>query len=160
MNYSIVAKFPSNRETQGTLEVLNSMNKPIFGPVPALGRGTNDKETNGDNHNNWKLINADTPTGEYETSIDAANPDVSTYGPYKLVRLDPAISGDAKIAQDLGRKGFLIHGGDLETNTSRTWYPLRPTLGCIRISNENQQKLIEAIEASGGGRGKVTISNY
>ncbi|OAB33011.1 L,D-transpeptidase [Paenibacillus glacialis] len=158
MSYRISATFPSDRDKHGTLELYDSSDTLIFGPVPALGRGSN-KPENGHDHRLWKLKNADTPTGEYEASIIEASPDVSTYGPYQRVMLYPAIMGNAKIAEDNGRKDILIHGGDPETDSSKEWYPLKATYGCIRVSNEDQKKLIEAIVVSGGGSGKVMITD-
>ncbi|MOA70291.1 hypothetical protein D3C78_1990670 [compost metagenome] len=52
----------------------------------------------------------------------------------------------------------MIHGGDAATDSSTSWYPLRPTYGCIRISNANQNTLISKI-ATAGGSGKVTVNN-
>ncbi len=136
----------------------NSSGVLVFGPVDALGRGSNATE-NGNDHTQWKKKYADIPTGEYETTVIAANTPESSYGPHKRVWLNPAISGNAKIAETAGRDEILIHGGNLTTDTSLPWYPLRPTLGCIRLENSNQKKLIDAISALGGGTGYITINN-
>ncbi|MFF2912412.1 L,D-transpeptidase [Paenibacillus sp. NPDC057934] len=157
-NYHIMANFSSNRDNKGTLKMYNSAGTLVFGPVPALGRGSNDP-ANGNDHTQWKKKNSDVPTGEYETSVIAANTPASSYGPYKRVWLNPALSGNAKIAEDAGRDEILIHGGDLTTDSSLTWYPLRPTYGCIRLENSNQKALIDAITNAGGGKGKITIAN-
>ncbi len=157
-NYHIIANFTSNRDYKGTLKMYNSSGTLVFGPVDALGRGSN-KPENGNDHTQWKKKYADVPTGEYETTvIDAGSPS-SSYGPNKRVWLNPALNGNAKIAEDAGRDELLIHGGDLTTDQSLTWYPLRPTLGCIRLSNPNQKDLIDAIVAAGGGTGIITINN-
>jgi hypothetical protein len=48
------------------------------------------------------------------------------------------------------RSGIQIHGGDPETNSSLSWYPLKPTWGCIRISNDDQETLTDLISSYGG----------
>lgn len=51
-----------------------------------------------------------------------------------------------KELKDAGtRDGFLIHGGDAAA-VGGSWYPLRPTLGCIRITNADQLVLETEIE--------------
>lgn len=157
MTYRISALFPKDRNKQGTLELYDSTETLILGPIPALGRGSNLPENGGD-HTQWKLQKADTPTGEYQTTIIDASSDVSTYGPYQRVMLFPAIMGNAKIAEDNGRKDIMIHGGDPETDSKKEWYPLKATYGCIRVSNEDQKKLIEAILVCGDLRGKIMIT--
>lgn len=44
------------------------------------------------------------------------------------------------MASDVGRTGLLIHGGDSGPNGK-----LRPTNGCIRLSNSVMQELVNAI---------------
>lgn len=156
MSYHIIANFPSNRDYKGTLKMYNGAGSLVFGPVDALGRGSNDTNNNWD-HTQWMLENSDTPTGEYSATVIAAGTPLSSYGPHKRVNMY-ATSGNALLAQNNGRSGIMVHGGDLTTATTATWYPLKPTHGCIRISNTNQEKLINQI-AIAGGSGKVTVNN-
>lgn len=156
--YHLVASFPADRNFKGTLEMYNNAGNLVFGPVEALGRGSN-LPTNGFDHTQWIKKDADVPTGEYATSVIAPGPSIFSYGPYKRVWLHPALSGDAKIAEEAGRNGILIHGGELTMDKSLPWYPLRPTFGCIRLDNSNQKALIEAIEHASGGTGIITINN-
>ncbi|MNF04031.1 hypothetical protein D3C80_2034570 [compost metagenome] len=51
----------------------------------------------------------------------------------------------------------MIHGGD-PASTGAVSYPLRPTYGCVRVSNANQKALIQTIADLGGGKGKVTVN--
>lgn len=159
MDFHIIANFTSNRDYKGSLKMYDSNGNLVFGPVEALGRGTSCEENDWD-HTKWWLTNADTPTGSYTAWIVGPGSPVSSYGPYERVSMDP-ISGNALIAEENGRYGFMIHGGDPETNTSATWYPLRPTYGCIRISNSNQAALIKKIKEIAGDNavGKVTVNN-
>lgn len=156
MSYHIIVNLPSNRDYKGSLKMYDGTGSLVFGPVDALGRGTN-KKTNGNDHTDWIKEDADTPTGVYAATVVGAGTPTSTYGSYKRVSMDPT-SGNALKAKQNGRSGIMIHGGNLTTNRNATWYPLNPTYGCIRISNSDQKKLIDTI-ASAGGSGKVTVNN-
>lgn len=152
MGYHIIVNLPGydRRDYKGVLKMYNDSGALVFGPVDALGRG--DRDDN--NEANWKLTDANTPQGVYGASVAAAGTPESSYGPYKRVAMTPFISGD--ITQTT-RSGFYIHGGD--PATSGTWAPLRPTHGCIRVSNDNMKALLDAISKVGGGTGKVTVQN-
>lgn len=160
MNWWINVNLPGNRDSKGTLEICKP--NPYFYDVvftcEALGRGSRTANNGYDNTAWWKT-DANTPTGDWTARVDVAGTPTSSYGPYERVRMT-AIAGigdHADVAcNTYGRFGFLIHGGDPETNTSTTWYPLRPTQGCIRVSNENQQTIIDTIKALGGD-GKVFV---
>ena len=146
MNYHIIVNLNSNRRIQGTLKMYNSNGALIFDPVPCLGRSEYNTPAT--------QINGNTPTGVYNASVIAAKPTTSdnlySYGPNKIVAMDPT-SGEALIAEQNGRTGLWIHGGQ-STNG------LRPTHGCVRLTDSNQAALIRAIASAGGGTGQVTIS--
>lgn len=154
-NYRIYAEFPKTRDTKGQLKLTDFSGTLKWGPVDALGRGSNCEE-NGKNHSNWMKKYADIPTGEYETSITDAKPG-NTYGPNKRVSLHPALNGNAKLAEEAGRDQIMIHGGEQATDSSCPWYPLKPTHGCIRLFDNDQEQLINQIEKLGGGKGIITI---
>ncbi|TKH43879.1 L,D-transpeptidase [Paenibacillus sp. FSL R10-2782] len=156
MGFHILANFPANRDYKGILKVYNDSGTLVFGPVEALGRGSND-EANGGDHTNWKRKNADIPTGVAKCKVYAKGSSEYSYGPYKRVWLNEAVSGNFLIAAQNGRDEIMIHGGDPAPSSSATWYPLRPTYGCIRLSNSNQKALIQILEANGSS-GKITIS--
>lgn len=156
MGYHIIANFPSNRDYKGTLKVYDDSGKLVYGPKDALGRGSNDA-ANGKDHTNWKLKNADIPTGVANTIIHTVGGSVSSYGPHKRVWLNKAVSGNFLIAEKNGRSEIMIHGGDPATDTALTWYPLRPTMGCIRLSNDDQKGLIDVL-VKNGSSGKITIN--
>ena len=158
MSYAIIASFPTNRDIKGVLKLYDNNNRLIFGPVDALGRGSN-SPLNKQNHADWMLPDADIPTGEYQVSIVDPGNSLSSFGPHKRVWLEKALSGNALLAEKNGRKEIMIHGGDPITDHSLPWFPLHPTLGCIRLSNTDQAALISAIETV-GGNGKINISNH
>jgi hypothetical protein len=100
-----------------------------------------------------------TPTGTYTGYLYGPVSPSSSYGPYKVVAMD-GVSG-AIITS--GRSGIWIHGGDAASSGSPT-YPLRPTNGCVRISNANQNTMattITSLTNSTGyhdSTGNITIS--
>ena len=85
-----------------------------------------------------------TPTGDYVSpevvSTDGWSRD--SYGAWGAVRLKP-IGGDALVAERLGRKGLLIHGG-----APGKFDGYRSTKGCLRLHNADMKKLIELIGAA------------
>lgn len=81
-----------------------------------------------------------------------------SYGPYKVIMLTP-VSGDIK--DFTNRSGIWIHGGDPCSYPSASWYPLRPTYGCIRVSNADQLSLqthIETLIANSNHKAQGTVS--
>lgn len=82
-----------------------------------------------------------TPTGEYIGYLGEHYGATSSYGPYLAVKTEP-ISGIAKTS---GRSDIWIHGGDPITDTTSTHYPLRVTLGCVRVTNGRQLQIQNTI---------------
>lgn len=79
----------------------------------------------------------DTPLGLYKAKVGSRLPGERSYGKFPVIRLTPT-SGDALIAKQKGRRsGLLIHGGHLGPQGR-----LRPTNGCVRVSDETQERLI------------------
>jgi lipoprotein-anchoring transpeptidase ErfK/SrfK len=70
------------------------------------------------------------------------------YGPHGFIELTPT-SGDALTAAKNGRYGLRIHSG-----AKNQFGALRPTHGCLRLSDEDFLALRQAIEALG----EVTIT--
>lgn len=75
----------------------------------------------------------------------------------KYRRILPSISGNFLIAEENGRSEIMIHGGAPAPNSSAIWYPLRPTYGCVRLSNSDQKELIQVLEQN-ESYGKIKIS--
>lgn len=154
MNFHIIAHFPFNRDYKGTIKMYSHQGTLIYGPVVALGRGSNNPLTNDNNHSNWKMKNSDIPTGDYTASLIEAKPGL-IFGPEQRIYLEP-IAGNALIAKLNGRTGFMIHGGEAERNTTYKWYPLKATNGCIRISDKDQKNLVKLVNNL-GSEGKLSV---
>jgi hypothetical protein len=132
---------PRNRNLAGRLRV--EKDGTLLAEFSALGRGSR-----GPGDTSF-LENGNTPTGSYKGSglVDTRDKSQASYGPWGALRLKPE-SGNAVLAQDVfGRKGLLIHGGTL--GSQGLWKgKLKPTHGCIRLSNSDMKRLREIIEAA------------
>ncbi len=117
----------------------------IAGPFPAFGKADGGTAAaNGNPTRSSVLPLGDTPTRGYTVpGLEATGGGTSrsnhSYGPNGAIRLNP-VSGDAATAAGLGRQYLLIHGGDLNP-VGR----LRPTNGCVRLSNADMLSLLQAI---------------
>ncbi|WP_151733466.1 L,D-transpeptidase [Paenibacillus tengchongensis] len=152
MGYHIMVNLKADRKQLGSLKMYNDSGALVFGPKQALGRSEYDTS--------WSQPNGHTPTGVYTAKISGPMPQTSdneySFGPSKYIEMDP-VSGNALIAKQNGRTGLWIHGG-APAVAGATSYPLRPTHGCVRLSNNDQASLIYVLSTLGGGVGKVTIS--
>jgi hypothetical protein len=132
-----------NRTLPGQFRVMNTAATPVLGPILCLGKADNAAANlQGNATRNPERSFGDTPTGGY--AITALVPhhgetDLHTYGPHPSVLLDPQ-SGQALTAKTNGRTGLMIHGGVPSATGG-----LRPTHGCVRLSDANQNALIALI---------------
>lgn len=119
---------PKNRDLRGTMRV--EKNGRVLREIPVLARGSRR------GGNTAFLENGNTPTGTYAGSLFSSNQGwpLASYGAWGRIQLRP-VEGDAVIAEQLfGRTGLYIHGGDLATKGA--WKGgLKPTYGCLRVSN-------------------------
>lgn len=142
---------PENRVFKGTLALYDARGYRKAN-VECLGKSDSGEAMN--------LPNGNTPTGTYTGVLDGCRTTISSYGPYQVVNMI-GVSGVIVSSQ---RSGIMIHGGTPSTNTNSPSHPLRPTYGCVRISNENQYLLETQITnlTSNTGyheeRGNITIS--
>jgi lipoprotein-anchoring transpeptidase ErfK/SrfK len=115
-----------------------------------LGRGstTVKKQPTGNPTRNPLYFAGDTPTGNYASPgiVSTEDWENSSYGPWGAVRLK-AVSGDALLAERLGRTGLLIHGGS--PGTSAMFGGYRSTLGCLRLSNADMKQLATLLFSAG-----------
>ncbi|MBX9603534.1 MAG: L,D-transpeptidase [Bryobacteraceae bacterium] len=147
MKTEILVILPADRNRLGRL-VVDTGGKMVFGPVDCFGRADDRAARARGNANRDPLKPfGDTPTGMYRCHLGSAPaPAVTrTYGPHGWVALDP-VSGPALRAKKNGRFGLLIHGGDLNAAGR-----LRPTYGCVRVSNGDMEGLMRRLREAGGG---------
>lgn len=154
-NYHIIVQLGNDRNIPGSLKVYDKQGRLIMQPVPALGRGTN-HATNGYDHTQQLKRNADTPSGVALCQVIDKGDSEDAFGPYGRVHLYKGISGNFLKAEQAGRSEILIHGGKARSTKKDTWYPLHPTHGCIRLTNEDMKTLIDILKGL-GNRGKITI---
>lgn len=91
----------------------------------------------------------DTPTGLYSAMVVAAKPNTfdnrRKFGPHQRILLD-AVDGQALEAESKGkRSGLMIHGGAPNRSGG-----LRPTHGCIRVSDTGMGELLDALKSKSG----------
>jgi len=134
---------PRDRNRYGDLSLISEPDKGVKLPeqrllhFPCFGKADNQGAADHGNPTRDPLKPfGDTPLGDYVGTVvrfaDGQIKDHDTlrkYGPYGYIVLT-AVAGDALKAQDAGRFGLLIHGGDPGLNGI-----LRPTFGCIRLAN-------------------------
>jgi hypothetical protein len=125
--------------------------KQIFGPLQCYGKADNEQAIAAGNPNRDPLhTDGDFPLGEYTCRLaipTAAEIEdavfLREYGPYGYIELTP-VSGDALTAAKNGRAGLRVHSG-----ASNAFGGLRPTHGCLRVSNADFNALRAAIESLG-----------
>ena len=137
---SIVSvQLPEDRTKPGTMSFQLNGRSYNF---EVLGKADNGKAIEEGNGSRSPLLPyGDTPTGRWALDLNGTRSKTSTYGPNEVVRMSP-ISGDAVTSYEQGnRSGILIHGGDIGSADQ-----LRPTYGCLRLSNEDQDVLTREME--------------
>jgi hypothetical protein len=143
MKITINVALPADRKKLGTYTVVDDAGIVRFGPVPCLGLA--DQTLAGEHGNptrNPLLPYGDTPLGLYRVTIIPASSNTHSYGPNPRLMLTP-VSGECVMAEDRDhlRAGILNHGGD--PNPAYTfWDSLRPTEGCVRLSDANMAAVI------------------
>jgi hypothetical protein len=154
---TLKVELPKDRKRVGRLWVLNESGKVEGGPWPVLGKADGETAKRKKNPNRAPLAQyGDTPTGAYSIVGgirvgDGTSFSKKSYGVYGALRLAPT-GGDAKLAKEIGgRTGLLIHGGDLGANNR-----LRPTNGCMRLSNTDMKALLDTLVATAVINGVIT----
>ncbi|MEO8028214.1 MAG: hypothetical protein ABI823_17150 [Bryobacteraceae bacterium] len=142
-NPSILVELPADRSKLGRIS-LRDANGALWGPAACYGKAdAQSASAHGNPQRDPLQPFGDTPLGSYACAIGrpAVTPRISrSYGPNGYVVLR-AVSGPAKTAEQNGRFGLLIHGGDLNAAGK-----LRPTFGCVRVGNEDLKALLAKIE--------------
>lgn len=136
---------PRNRNHTGWIRV--ELNGVPQGEFRILGRGsTTVKGHRTGNPTLSPLARAgNTPTGNYVSPgiVSTRGWDHDSYGPWRAIRLK-AIAGDALLADRLGRKGLLIHGG-----AEGRFDGYRSMLGCLRLHNADMKTLVRLLSGAG-----------
>jgi lipoprotein-anchoring transpeptidase ErfK/SrfK len=109
---------------------------------PVLGLADQHDATEAGNPSRNPLAhNGDTPTGTYQADLmSTPQLPVHSYGIYPPIRLTPC-AGDALKAAEAGRSGLLIHGGAPSATGG-----LRPTHGCLRVSDADLKGLRDKLQ--------------
>lgn len=139
-------ELPRDRFSAGLLWVEDGTGRHIAGPWRVLGKADGETARRMKNESRAPLLSyGDTPTGEYHVRGafrvgEGTSYNKRSYGDYGALRMD-GTTGDAAMAKELGgRTGILIHGGDLGAKTR-----LRPTNGCLRLSNADMKALLDVL---------------
>lgn len=154
--FSIHVEFQYNRVNKGIL-ILYDKQGNLVNCWEAKGLGF------AANHENRLDKYADTPTGTYSIKEIIRNLDPKvwskkSFGPHGFIRMDPE-SGEALDAEEAGRTGLLIHGGDLGDWKEEFGNSLRKTGGCIRLSNDDMLELLNEIDNLNEEPEKIDIHN-
>lgn len=143
----------AERTKLGKLTVINNQ-KTVF-TCQAYGKADGAAAEKADNPKRDPLKKCgDTPFGGYVFVVVKFNPlddkKLRTYGKGHIIRLEPK-NGDAQKARLNGRRGLHIHGGALNVHGK-----LRPTNGCVRVSNEDMAAIIKALNGTISGTCEIT----
>lgn len=158
MKARLRVSLPSDRLKLGTVELLKSADpasgfpwQQVIPTIKCYGKADNLAAAGAGNPKRDPLrLYGDFPLGEYSCRLVlVAPPDKlgdtfkREYGPYGFIELT-AVSGDALTAAKNGRYGLRVHSGALTTAGT-----LRPTHGCLRLSDADFLALRQAIEDLG-----------
>jgi len=141
----IIIELAADRTLLGTLRLMDDGGRIFAGPFKALGRS--DRKTAAAKRNptaDRLKPYGDTPCGVFDLidivhTAEDTKIDFSKYGKHGAIRLRP-VDGAAARAEQFGRTGLMIHGGEASPSGA-----LRPTNGCIRLSDDDMRLLLEAI---------------
>lgn len=104
---------------------------------PVLGKADNAEAAKHQNPTRWPLLPyGDTPTGVWYVRKYGPISPHATYGVHAVAVLTPE-SGDA--AKAVKRSGIWLHGGS--PGASREYGFLRPTFGCLRLSDDDMGQI-------------------
>jgi len=135
------SKLPPDRAAEGQFWVTDDAGAICFGPVRC--RGEADRSTavaHGNPIEDPTRAYGDHPAGVYKLVDILWHPvPAHSYGP-AFFKLDP-LSGEALGAKTQGRSGIGIHGGDPGPDDT-----LRPTFGCLRLTNADCQAVADMVE--------------
>ncbi len=132
--WKITVELTADRAELGTITLYDGLGNSICSSI-CLGKS----------QYNYPMNRTDghTPIGVYRGIVYEASSNTYSYGPYQRIWI---IGVSGYVTDECGhREELMIHGGDPSTNTTSTYYPLRSTNGCVRITNDFQATLITEI---------------
>lgn len=155
----IRTEFSTDPGQTGTMRLEDEGGRLLAGPFPAYGRADTEQATRHGNPGRSPLLPyGDTPTGTFAIPRAVATGAGTryaehSYGPNGALVLRP--TGGAALTAAVKRIGLLIHGGDPGKGGV-----LRATHGCVRLSDADMLRLMQAIARAGEnsvfGRCEVT----
>jgi hypothetical protein len=146
MRVTINVVLPRDRTHLGTFTMVSDASEVLLGPVPCLGKSDNAAAIAAGNPTRDMLLkDGDHPLGLSRAVIVDAAPEAEwhAFGPNKRFLLG-GISGPAAAAK---RSGIMIHGGPLNPAYIQ-WLGMRPTLGCLRLRDEDIASAIKVCEGA------------
>jgi|GEM_PF-1473080 len=153
---TIAVDLPIDRTRVGVLALRNSSGKIIAGPWRVLGKADGQTASAKNNPTRSRVLPyGDTPNGRYNVTGafkvgDGTTYPKKSYGIHGALRLEP-VDGEAKQAKDIGKRtGLLIHSGDVGVQNR-----LRPTNGCLRLSNDDMKALLDELKLLAVFQGEV-----
>jgi hypothetical protein len=155
----IIVILPDNRDLNGSLRIIDDNGRTIKGPFVVKGRAADNVANDPKNQNPTRdrLRNyGDTPLGTYKagpkilpTGKGTRRASLRSYGPNGAIWLIPSGGEALQAANTFTRDRLLIHGGDLYENTpigkANHYVGLRPTGGCLRVSNDDMRQIVDAV---------------
>ena len=153
----IIVILPDNRDLNGSLRIIDDNGRTIKGPFVVKGRAADNVAREYKNPTRDRLRNyGDTPTGTYKagpkilpTGKGTPRSSARSYGPNGAIWLIPSGGEALQAANTFTRDRLLIHGGDLYENTpigkANHYVGLRPTGGCLRVSNDDMHQIVDAV---------------
>jgi len=139
-----VALLPADRSQQGTLEVW--IDGALRASYPCLGKADDAMAKQKGNPKRERLRPfGDTPLGTWTVRVGIRKREIDVYGPHPVLMLWPT-GGEAMAAYSSPnrRSGIWIHGGRFNAAGG-----LRPTYGCVRVSDQTMAELHDFIARRG-----------
>lgn len=135
----ILIDLPEDRRAPGQLKLLDG-DRLVF-TCACLGKADNARAQKADNPMRDPLKPfGDTPIGRYSGSVVGPDEDTNGFGVHGRIALTP-IAGAALLSVKAGRAGIMIHGG-----APNSAGKLRPTYGCVRVSDDSMAQILAALD--------------
>jgi lipoprotein-anchoring transpeptidase ErfK/SrfK len=151
----ILVSLPVDRTQLGTLTVVDDQGEVLVGPFPCDGKSDNEAAIEAGNPTrNPELPFGDTPLGEYTGALrrEADSPAAErSFGPPDESGAIPIVALSAQQGPTQAWRAFLNHrtGLAIHCGDPNGQGGLRPTHGCIRLSNVDDHAMMLATLGDG-----------